>query len=116
MNTLPQIDRYIAGYTGWRGERLAQLRNLIHENGPELREEWKWNCPVWTKNGPVCAVSAFKNHVKINFFKGVLLEDTGGLFNSGLDSKHHRSINISEADELNEPALSAIIRQAVTLP
>ncbi|AIE84753.1 hypothetical protein OP10G_1385 [Fimbriimonas ginsengisoli Gsoil 348] len=54
----------------WRGERIARIRELIKEVAPGVTEEWKWNTPVWSRNGMVCAAGAFKDHVKINFFKG----------------------------------------------
>ena len=56
-------------------------------------EEWKWETPVWSHNGNVLAFGAFKDHIKINFFKGALLDDPQGLFNAGLDAKKTRAID-----------------------
>ncbi|MEX2593835.1 MAG: DUF1801 domain-containing protein [Anditalea sp.] len=64
MNTSEQIDKYIASLTDWRSTLLTRLRKLINETAPEVGEDWKWSCPVWTKKSPVCAISAFKGHVK----------------------------------------------------
>jgi hypothetical protein len=114
MNASEQIDKYIESLTDWRGTRLASLRKLINENAPELSEDWKWSCPVWTKKSPICAISAFKGHVKINFFQGASLEDPEGIFNSGLDSKQHRSINLGQEDSINEPAIKALIPDSAT--
>lgn len=108
-----QIDAHIAGYTDWRGDRLQVLRSLINKTAPELKEEWKWGVPVWTHNGLVCAISGFKDHVKMNFLKGALLDDRGNLFNSGLDSKGHRSINFAEDTKINEAAIADLIHQAI---
>lgn len=112
MNASEQIDEYIESLNDWRGTRLTHLRKLINETAPELIENWKWNCPVWTKKSPVCGISAFKDHVKINFFQGASLEDPESVFNSGLESKMHRSINFSEKDSINEPPIKALIRAA----
>jgi hypothetical protein len=79
------------------------LRELIHEADPDLTEEWKWNTAVWTHNGNVCAVGAFKDHIKLNFFKGASLPDPYGLFNSGLDAKASRSIDLMRATLLMSP-------------
>ncbi len=113
MTPSQKIDEQIASYHDWRGPRLAELRKLINEADPNLEEEWKWGTAVWTHHGLVCAISAFKDHCKMNFFQGAVLPDPDRLFNSGLDSKLHRSINWSEGDILNEPALVELIHAAV---
>jgi hypothetical protein len=61
----------------------------------------------------MCAISGFKDHVKLNFFKGAYLPDPKSMFNSGLDSKEHRSINFSEDDRLDKSAIAQLIRDAV---
>jgi hypothetical protein len=113
MNASEKIDQQIASYDDWRGERLAHLRKLINDADPNLKEEWKWSTAVWSYNGKnLLAVGAFKDHVKINFFFGAALDVPEGTFNSGLDSKDHRSINFSEDDKINEKALKDLIRSA----
>src|SRR5262245_13822489 len=115
MKPLEQITKYINELGDWRGAMLARLRKLILEPAPDLVEEWKWNTPIWSHNGNVVAVGAFKDHVKINFFKGASLDDPHGLFNAGLDAKATRAIDISEGDGINEAALKELIRAAVAL-
>lgn len=114
MDASEKITRHIAQYDDWRGELLYELRELINGTEPELTEDFKWGVPVWTHNGLVCAISGFKNHVKINFFKGAYLFDPNKLFNSGLDSKEHRSINFSKDDKLDKTALQALVQEAVS--
>jgi hypothetical protein len=113
MHTSNKISEYVESFDDWRGERLKELLQLINEAAPELTEDFKWGVPVWTHNGMVCAISAFKDHVKINFFKGAYLSDTHKVFNSGLDSKEHRSVNFSKDDELNKTALKELTQAAV---
>jgi hypothetical protein len=108
-----QIDQQIADLPDWRGRRMAELRTLINEADPNLKEDWKWGTPVWAHNGNVISLGAFKEHVKINFFKGASLDDPKGLFNAGLDAKATRSIDLSENDRIDEEALQALIRAAV---
>ena len=107
------ISNQIAELTDWRGERLARLRSLIHEAAPDIAEEWKWGTAVWSQNGLVCSSGAFKDHVKLNFFKGASLKDPQGLFNSGLDAKATRSIDFYQGDDIDEAALKDLIRAAV---
>jgi hypothetical protein len=108
-----QIDNYINGMGDWRGRMIARLRKLILETAPDLTEEWKWDTPVWSHKGNVVAAGVFKDHVKLNFFKGASLEDPDGLFNAGLEAKATRAIDIAEGDEINETALKELVRTAV---
>jgi hypothetical protein len=109
------IDRQIASFTDWRGEVMKQLRSLVHEADPEITEEWKWEVGVYTHEGMVCAMSAFKDHVKLNFFKGAKLQDKNKLINAGLESKSHRSIDFFEGDNLDETKIKDLISEAVSL-
>ena len=107
------ITNHIAELSDWRGKTLAQLRKLILEAAPELTEEWKWDTPVWSYKGNVVAAGAFKDHLKLNFFKGASLKDSKGLFNAGLDAKATRAIDFNEGDKIDEQALKELIRVAV---
>jgi hypothetical protein len=115
MDPSQLIDKHIAGYSDWRGKLLTKLRMLIHEADPEIVEEWKWDVPVFTHSGMVCAISAFKDHVKINFFKGSSLKDQHKLINAGLESKSHRAIDFSDGEDINESSLKDLIKEAVSL-
>lgn len=108
-----QIDNYIKGLTDWRGKLLARLRKLVLESASELTEEWKWGTPVWSYKGNVVAGGAFKDHIKLNFFKGASLKDPHSLFNAGLDAKATRGIDFHEGDKIDEAALKDLIREAV---
>ena len=108
-----QIDNHIKSFSDWRGKMMARLRKLILEAAPDLTEEWKWDTPVWAHKGNVVAAGVFKDHVKLNFFKGASLKDPNGLFNAGLDAKATRAIDISESDNIDEAALKDLVREAV---
>jgi hypothetical protein len=71
MNASERIDKRIAEPDDWRGKLFAKVRTLIHEADPDIIEEWKWDTGVWSHNGSVCAVGAFKDHLKINFLKAL---------------------------------------------
>jgi hypothetical protein len=113
LNATQRITNQIAELGDWRGKVLARLRKVIVDAVPNLTEEWKWGTAVWTNNGLVCAAGAFKDHVKLNFFKGASLEDPKGLFNAGLDAKATRAIDFNEGDNIDVSALKALIRAAV---
>ena len=113
MTPSEQIDDQIAKLNDWRGKELARLRDVIHQTDPDIVEDWKWNTAVFTHNGNVCALGAFKDHVKVNFFKGASLQDPNGLFNAGLNAKATRAIDLYKDYKINSKALQNLIRQAI---
>ena len=115
MTPSQRITNHIAELTDWRGPVLARLRELILDADPDMVEEWKWETPVFAHNGNVVAAGVFKDHVKLNFFKGASLDDPHGLFNAGLEAKATRAIDIHEGDAINESTLQDLVRAAVAL-
>jgi hypothetical protein len=116
-----QIDQRISELGDWRGETLGRVREIIRRTDPDVVEEFKWakatspGTPVWSDHGGLCTGEAYKQVVKLTFFKGASLEDPAGLFNSSLDGKVRRAIDIGEGEEIDEGALSALVREAVEL-
>jgi hypothetical protein len=110
------IDERINQLGDWRGQTLAKLRKLIHEADPSIIEEWKWRgTPVFSHAGIVCTGETYKQVVKLTFAKGAALPDPAHLFNSSLDGNVRRAIDIHETDQIDEAALTALIRAAVEL-
>ncbi len=115
------VSERIAQLGDWRGEVLSLVRTLIKEADPEITEEWKWvkpsnpGTPIWSHNGGVCTGESYKQVVKLTFFKGASLKDPAGLFNSSLEGKIRRAIDIREGDKLDEAAFKELVRAAVKL-
>ena len=115
------IDKRIKELGDWRGRTLSRVRTIIKEANPDIVEEWKWvkptnpGVPVWSHNGGICTGEAYKSVVKLTFFKGAALDDPSGLFNSSLDGKVRRAIDIKEDDRIDQAALKGLVREAVAL-
>ncbi len=109
------IDERIKELDDWRGRMLSRLRTLIKQADPEVVEEWKWRVPVWSHDGLICTGETYKSVVKMTFPRGAALEDPSGLFNSSLDGNTRRAIDFHEGEKIDEKALKALIRAAVTL-
>ena len=115
------IDERIRELGDWRGEALGRVRALIKEADPEVVEEWKWvkatspGTPVWSHGGIICTGETYKSVVKLTFFNGAALDDPSGLFNSSLDGKVRRAIDIKEGEKVDARALKKLIREAVAL-
>ena len=113
------IDERIRELDDWRGSVLKRMRKLIHEAAPEVVEEWKWQkatspgTPVWSRDGGICTGETYKEVVKLTFFQGASLKDPAHLFNSSLEGKTRRAIDIREDDEIDEAAFKKLIRAAL---
>jgi len=120
-NASKLIDERIKELGDWRGETLCKVRTIIKEANPDIVEEWKWvkptnpGTPVWSHNGGICTGETYKKVVKLTFFKGAALSDPSRLFNSSLEGKVRRAIDINEHDKVDEAALRNLIREAVAL-
>ena len=123
MNKMPagagtpseKITKRIASLEDWRGKTLATMRKLIKDADPNVVEEWKWNIPVWSHDGIICTGETYKSTVKLTFAKGAALKDPKKLFNSSLDGKVRRAIDIREGEKLDAAAFKALIKQAIKL-
>jgi hypothetical protein len=110
------IDARIEELGDWRGDMLSRLRALVKEADPDIVEEWKWRgVPTWYHDGMVCTGETYKSVVKMTFAKGAALEDPSGLFNSSLEGNTRRAIDFHEDEKIDEAALKALVRAAVSL-
>lgn len=117
-----QTGALISPKGDWRVETLSRVRALIKQADPEAIEEIKWRkpsnpagVPVWSHDGIICTGETYKDKVKLTFAKGAALLDPSDLFNSSLEGNARRAIDIHEGDKIDEGALKALIRAAVTL-
>ncbi len=113
------IDAHIDQLDDWRGDRLARVRELIHEAMPDIDEQVKWRkptnpngVPVWESDGMICTGETYADKVKLTFAQGASLEDPADLFNASLGGKVRRAIDIREDDELDEAAFRDLVRAA----
>ena len=108
------ITKRVQELTGWRGETLAGIRQLIHQADPDVVEEWKWRgVPVWSHDGILCTGESYKQVVKLTFARGASLPDPNKLFNSSLEGNTRRAIDLHEGEKIDETAFQQLIRAAV---
>ena len=109
-----EITRRIAELKDWRGEMLANIRELIQAADPEVVEEWKWmGTPVWSHDGIICTGESYKQVVKLTFARGAAIDDPKKLFNSSLEGNTRRAIDMREGEQMNAPAFKQLIKAAV---
>ena len=115
MSASQAIDARIHELGDWRGKLLARLRALIRASDPKMIEEWKWNIPVWSRDGIICTGESYKDKIKLTFAKGASVDDPKGLFNSSLEGNTRRAIDFYEGGKVDEKALKALIKSAIAV-
>lgn len=116
QSTSELISAKIAELGDWRGDTLSRMRALIKEADPGVVEEVKWRgTPVWSHDGIICTGESYRSAVKLTFARGASLEDPARLFNSSLEGKVRRAIDIHEGETVDEAAFKALVRGAVAL-
>jgi hypothetical protein len=117
------IDAQIEELDDWRGEMLSRIRELTKQAAPEVVEEIKWRkpsnpfgVPTWYAHDRIVLTGeTYKDKVKLTFAQGASLEDPAGLFNSSLEGKVRRAIDLREGDEIDEQAFRGLVRSAAEL-
>jgi hypothetical protein len=109
------ISNRIEQLGDWRGKTLARMRKLILEADDEVVEEWKWGIPVWSHDGILCTGETYKKVVKLTFAKGATLKDPSGLFNSSMEGKVRRALDIREGEDVEAAAFTALVQEAVAV-
>lgn len=92
---------------------MAEVRRIILSADPSIVEEWKWNVPVWSRDGIICTGEVYKKAVKLTFAKGESLADPKGLFTSSLEGRVRRAIDFEEGDKVSVGALKALVKAAI---
>lgn len=117
-----EVDDIIRNATDWRGAMLSQLRRIVRDADPAIEEHVKWKkpskpggVPVWSLHGNVCIGEMLKSAVRLTFPKGAYVDDPAGLFNTRLDSKSVRAIDVREEERPPEAELTALVLRAAAL-
>jgi hypothetical protein len=95
-----KVTVYIASLPSPQKEICQALRELILENFPHMREEFKWNYPAYYSNGKrICLTSGFKEHVTVELFYGAHLQDAQErIVGMGKNTRHIKLKSLQEID------------------
>ena len=107
------VDSYINGLDEPLAGIVARLRQILLMTAPGVDETIKWDQPVYESDGPFAYIKAFSETVNIGFWRGVELRDPKGLLAGTGDKMRH--ITIRHAAEIDGPAISDFVVQAIHL-
>jgi len=109
------IDNYIEKLPNFSREIVQQIRNLIQQANNKVKEDWKWNIPIFQLNDMVCGFAGFKKHVSLTFFNGAAMKDMHTLFSKDCSSKNSRTIKINSIKDINEKQFLNYFKEAFLL-
>jgi hypothetical protein len=107
------VDAYINQLESWQGDIVSEVRKILLEAAPEADEAIKWAQPVYSLNGPFAYIKAFKSAVNFGFWRGVDIDDPGGLLQGSGEKMRH--VKLTDLDDIDKPAFTEFIQQAVKL-
>ena len=108
----PGVDAYIDALPDWQARICRRVRDLAHAADSDMEETIKRRVqPYFVLEGNVCALLAARDHVNVFLYDGGIVPDPEGIITGGHDNKTARTVAIREGEEINEPALQAMLGQ-----
>ncbi len=106
----PQVTDYIEKSEENQKNIMSIVRALVHENVPEVIEEFKWSRPVFTANKSFAYLKTAKNHVTLGFYKFERLNDPQNLLEgTGKDMRH---IKLKSEDDIDAKLLGEWLKMS----
>ncbi|SER55244.1 YdeI/OmpD-associated family protein [Pedobacter rhizosphaerae] len=115
MNTIVQVDQYIANSAEFAIPILDHLRSLVHRADARIEEKIKWGMPFFDFKGTVCHMASFKKHCVFGFWKASIMQDDLGIFKDSAEAMGGLG-QIKSFDDLpSDEVLIDYIQQAIKL-
>jgi hypothetical protein len=108
------VDAYVDRLPEWQRAICQRVRDLVHAADPQVEETIKRRAqPYFVLEGNICALLAAKDHVNVFLYDGGIVPDPEHIITGGHQNKTARTVAISEDEEINESALTAMFRQII---
>ncbi len=105
------VDRYVAQLDPRQRAIARALRVLIHQLGPDLREEIKWGVPCVLGKKLVCSIAPQSDHTNLEFYYGTALRDSQHLLEG--TGKNLRHVKFTTADDVRAARLRPLLVEAI---
>lgn len=108
------VQAYIDSMEDWQAAVAKRVDALVTKHAPGVQRAMRWHCPFYGVEGQgwILAFAAFQRHVKFTFFKGARLKPAPPVGNV----REVRSLDVREADKLDEKLIASWIKQAAAIP
>jgi len=111
----PRIEQWYQGLPeGWR-EVAEEIRALVLERSPLMKEEWKFATPFFVHRRWLCYLSMQQGSLILGFVQGSRMSDPAGLFSASGHQRirHHRPAGSVEL--LRGTALRQAVDEAIAI-
>ena len=113
MNADSRVDDYISRLPDWQQAICQQVRQLVHDADPEVKETIKRSVlPYFVLQGNICALLAAKDHVNV-FIYDPTVADPHGVINQGHGNATARALQVYRGDPIDQAALLEIFRGVI---
>lgn len=111
MDFNQEVTAYIEKLPEPQKEIMIQLRKLIMESVIGVREQYKWNQPVYGVKKDFCYLKPTKDHVNLGFMNAERLDDPNHLLEG--TGKSMRHVKIKNVEGINIELFSKWLNMAV---
>lgn len=105
------VDRFLARLEPRQRAVARALRTLLHQVGPDLREQIKWGVPCFIGKKLVCSIAPQSDHTNLEFYHGTALRDAGHLLEG--TGKHLRHVKFHTEDEVRVARVRSLLMEAI---
>lgn len=95
-----EVTSYVKNAPSEQKQIMEKIRKIIHDNVPQLTENYKWSRPVFSTTSDFAYFKSNKAYVTLGFMNYQNLEDRNNLLEgTGKDMRHIKLKNINDIDE-----------------
>lgn len=91
---------------------VKKLQSVVKASSGDIKEEIKWNVPVYSINKNICAIMAHKNHVNFQVFQGAHIASAELLNGTGASMRHKQ---FETVNDIKVAEIKKIMKQAIAL-
>lgn len=113
----PQVDKYISSIEKfWQRKVCIELRELLHQADPEIKEFIKWRAPYFEHAGGIAWMFCATDWVHFSFPKGALLDAPKDTWEEDKDtlSKGKRTLKFRENQLVSKDLIINLVKQAAS--
>ena len=107
------VDSWLYEHDPYLRNIASSLREIVLEEGPELKESVQWGTPIYEGRGRVIYLSATEEYVTLGFFSGANLSDVSGRMEPS--GRRMRRFRVRALEDIDEVQIRAWIKEVLVI-